>query len=29
MFIGHFAKKAAPEVSLGTLFIATQFVDIR
>ena len=33
MFIGHFglsfaAKKAAPQVSLGTLFIATQFVDI-
>jgi hypothetical protein len=33
MFIGHFglsfaAKKAAPNVSLGTLFIATQFVDI-
>ncbi|MEJ7559802.1 MAG: hypothetical protein WKF66_15940 [Pedobacter sp.] len=33
MFIGHFAlsfaaKKAAPKVSLGTLFIATQFVDI-
>jgi hypothetical protein len=33
MFIGHFAlsfaaKKAAPAVSLGTLFIATQFVDI-
>jgi FtsH-binding integral membrane protein len=33
MFIGHFglsfaAKKAAPTVSLGTLFIATQFVDI-
>jgi hypothetical protein len=33
MFIGHFglsfaAKKAAPRVSLGTLFIATQFVDI-
>lgn len=33
MFIGHFglslaAKKAAPKVSLGTLFFATQFVDI-
>lgn len=33
MFIGHFglsfaAKKAAPQVSLATLFIATQFVDI-
>ena len=33
MFIGHFglsfaAKKAAPKVSLGTMFIATQFVDI-
>ena len=33
MFIGHFglslaAKKAGPQVSLGTLFIATQFVDI-
>lgn len=33
MFIGHFglsfaAKKLAPKVSLGTLFIATQFVDI-
>ncbi len=33
MFIGHFglslaAKKAAPKVSLGTLFIATQFVDV-
>ncbi|PZR07141.1 MAG: hypothetical protein DI539_23970 [Flavobacterium psychrophilum] len=33
MFIGHFglslaAKKAAPRVSLATLFIATQFVDI-
>src|SRR4051812_44304548 len=33
MFIGHFglsfaAKKAAPKVSLGVLFIATQFVDI-
>lgn len=33
MFIGHFglsfgAKKLAPQVSLGTLFIATQFVDI-
>jgi hypothetical protein len=33
MFIGHFglsfaAKKAAPKVSLVTLFIATQFVDL-
>jgi membrane-bound metal-dependent hydrolase YbcI (DUF457 family) len=33
MFIGHFglsfaAKKVAPKVSLGVLFIATQFVDI-
>lgn len=33
MFIGHFgislaAKKAAPKVSLATLFLATQFVDI-
>lgn len=33
MFIGHFglsfaAKKAAPKVSLLTLFIATQFVDL-
>ena len=33
MLIGHFgisfaAKKAAPKVSLGTLFIAAQFVDI-
>jgi len=33
MFIGHFglsfaAKKVAPRVSLATLFIATQFVDI-
>jgi len=33
MFIGHFglsfaAKKVAPNVSLATLFIATQFVDI-
>jgi hypothetical protein len=33
MFIGHFglslaAKKAAPKVSLATLFIATQFVDL-
>ena len=33
MFIGHLAvafaaKKAAPKVSLGTLFIATQFVDL-
>ena len=32
MFIGHFglsfaAKKAAPKVSLGALFLATQFVD--
>src|SRR6195952_3134094 len=33
MFIGHFglsfaAKKVAPKVSLGMLFIATQFVDL-
>lgn len=33
MFIGHFglsfaAKKAAPTVSLGMLFVATQFVDL-
>ncbi len=33
MFIGHFglsfaAKKVAPNVSLATLFIATQFVDL-
>jgi hypothetical protein len=33
MFIGHFglsfaAKKLAPKVSLGSLFIATQFVDL-
>ena len=33
MFIGHFgigfgAKKAAPRVSLGTLFIAVQFLDL-
>jgi membrane-bound metal-dependent hydrolase YbcI (DUF457 family) len=33
MFVGHFglsfaAKKVAPKVSLGTMFIATQFVDI-
>src|ERR1700761_8583442 len=33
MFIGHFglsfaAKKAAPKVSLGMLFVATQFVDL-
>lgn len=33
MFIGHFgvglgAKKIAPQVSLGTLFIAAQFVDL-
>ena len=33
MFIGHFgvglgAKKAAPKVSLGTLFIAAQFLDL-
>lgn len=33
MFIGHFAvsfgaKKAAPSVSLGTLFLAAQFVDL-
>ena len=33
MFIGHFgvglgAKKAAPSVSLGTLFLASQFLDL-
>jgi len=33
LFIGHFAlgfaaKRAAPEVSLGTLFLAAQFVDL-
>ncbi len=33
MFIGHFgvgfgAKKAAPGISLGTLFIAVQFLDL-
>jgi hypothetical protein len=33
MFIGHFAvglaaKKATPKVSLGTLFIAAQFLDL-
>lgn len=33
MFIGHFAlgfgaKKGAPEVSLGTLFLAAQFADL-
>lgn len=33
MFIGHFgvgfgAKKAAPAISLGTLFLAAQFVDL-
>src|SRR5712691_898211 len=33
MFIGHFglglgAKKAAPSVSLGTLFVASQFADL-
>ena len=33
MFIGHFAvafgaKKVAPKVSLGTMFMATQFVDL-
>ena len=33
MFIGHFgvgfgAKKAAPRISLGTLFIAVQFLDL-
>jgi hypothetical protein len=33
MFIGHFgvgfgAKKAAPRVSLGTLFMAAQFIDL-
>ncbi|MDE3213555.1 MAG: hypothetical protein KGM98_10005 [Bacteroidota bacterium] len=33
MFIGHFgvglgAKKAAPKISLGTLFLAAQFLDL-
>jgi hypothetical protein len=33
MFIGHFgvgfgAKSAAPETSLGTLFLASQFIDL-
>ncbi|MBL7994709.1 hypothetical protein JNM05_05005 [bacterium] len=33
MFVGHYAvalaaKKAAPKVSLGTLFLAAQFVDL-
>ena len=33
MFIGHYAvalaaKKAAPRISLGTLFIAAQFIDL-
>lgn len=33
MFVGHFglgfaAKRAAPRASLGTLFLATQFVDL-
>jgi membrane-bound metal-dependent hydrolase YbcI (DUF457 family) len=33
MFLGHYAvglaaKKAAPKVSLGTFFIATQFIDL-
>src|SRR5262245_41021395 len=33
MFIGHYAvgfgsKKAAPEVSLGTLFLSVQFLDM-
>ena len=33
MFLGHFgigfgAKAAAPRVSLGTLFLAAQFVDL-
>lgn len=33
MFLGHFAvafsaKKIAPSVSLGTLFLAAQFVDL-
>jgi len=33
MFIGHFAialgaKKAAPQTSLGTLFMASQFIDL-
>ena len=33
MFIGHFAvgfaaKRVAPRVSLGTLFLAAQFIDL-
>ena len=33
MFVGHFAvgfaaKRVAPEVSLGTLFLAAQFIDL-
>ncbi len=33
MFIGHFAlgfgaKRVAPDVSLGTFFLATQFADV-
>jgi hypothetical protein len=33
LFVGHFglgfgAKKAAPAVSLGTLFLACQFADL-
>ena len=33
MFIGHFgigfgAKKTAPQISLGTLFLAVQFLDL-
>ena len=33
MFIGHFgagfwAKAAAPRTSLGTLFLASQFIDL-
>ncbi len=33
MFLGHYAagfaaKRLAPEVSLGTLFLATQFADL-
>jgi hypothetical protein len=33
MFIGHYAvalaaKEASPRTSLGTLFIATQFIDL-
>ncbi len=33
MFIGHYAvalaaKKVAPQVSLGTVFLSTQFVDL-